>query len=103
MNESGEVYVSFDVTDWRTLFPNVERRASEMIDKEKLNELKNSSELILELIGTIEESDKACSHAISGKQHYMDEYKKMTDKYHKLRKRILDSGCDSCKLFLVDL
>lgn len=74
-----------------------------MINRENLNELKGKSKLILELIEMIEESDKTCSHAIREKQHYMDEYKQMTDKHHNLRKRILESGCDSCKLLLVDL
>ena len=55
-----------------------------MIEKEKLEELKRNSELVLELIEMIQDLSKELDDARKEKSHYLSEYKRVCDEKHKL-------------------
>lgn len=55
-----------------------------MIEKEKLEELKRNSELVLELIGEIEFLQEHLMGAREEKSRYLADYKKACDEKHKL-------------------
>jgi len=91
MSEEQEVYVPFSPALFRTLFSNVERRASEM-DIEEIRKIKSRSKLICELAEMVEELIEKLNQQDTTlrkeKQYYMDEYKKVSDALHKLRSEI---------------
>ena len=77
------------------------------MDIEEIGRIKRDSKLVYELTKMVEElTEKVeCQETALRKEdrYYMDEYKKTSDKLHKLRNSILDRGCESCKLLLYEL
>jgi len=100
MDKLEEVYVSFSPALFRTLLSNVERGMSAMISEEKIKELENISFLIQELVCKFELTNLSYKQMEKERQYYMTEYRQITEKYHKLRRLILESECQSCTKLL---
>ena len=74
------------------------RRVSKMISNERMEELKRNSELILEFIEIINKLSIQVEVLRKEKQYYMDEYKKVSDSLHDMRRQKENKGNNKCTI-----